>query len=48
MVIRRWWECNPCMGPAHTEQLMREAGFSRFEVIDIKQKGTHLFFSPYA
>ncbi len=33
-----------CMGPARTEQLMREAGFSRFEVLNIKSQ-VNLFYA---
>ena len=33
-----------CMGPARTEALMREAGFSRFEKLDIKSQ-VNLFYS---
>ncbi len=33
-----------CMGAARTEQLMRDAGFSRFEVLDIKSQ-VNLFYA---
>jgi SAM-dependent methyltransferase len=33
-----------CLGPARTEQLMREAGFPRFERLDIKSP-TNLFYA---
>lgn len=33
-----------CMGPARTEALMREAGFGRFEVLDIKSS-VNLFYA---
>jgi 2-polyprenyl-3-methyl-5-hydroxy-6-metoxy-1,4-benzoquinol methylase len=36
-----------CMGPARTEGLFREAGFTRFEQLDIKNT-TNLFFAARA
>jgi 2-polyprenyl-3-methyl-5-hydroxy-6-metoxy-1,4-benzoquinol methylase len=36
-----------CMGPARTEELFREAGFTRFEQLDIKN-ATNLFFAARA
>jgi hypothetical protein len=36
-----------CMGPARTEELFREAGFTRFEQLDIKNT-TNLFFAARA
>jgi hypothetical protein len=33
-----------CMGPERTEQLMRDAGFSRFEVLDINSQ-VNLFYA---
>ncbi|NIR29441.1 MAG: methyltransferase domain-containing protein [Gammaproteobacteria bacterium] len=33
-----------CMGPARTEALMREAGFGRFEILDIKS-AVNLFYA---
>ena len=36
-----------CMGPARTEELFREAGFTRFEQLDIKNT-TSLFFAARA
>jgi hypothetical protein len=36
-----------CMGPVRTEGLFREAGFTRFEQLDIKNT-TNLFFAARA
>jgi len=33
-----------CMGPARTEKLLREAGFTRFQQLDIKNQ-TNVFFA---
>jgi len=33
-----------CLGPARTEKLLREAGFTRFEVLDIKSQ-VNLFYA---
>ncbi|MEE8436693.1 MAG: hypothetical protein V3S64_18040, partial [bacterium] len=33
-----------CMGPSQTEALMKEAGFTRFEVLDIKSP-VNLFYA---
>jgi len=33
-----------CLGPAATEQLVRQAGYSRFQRLDIKSL-TNLFYS---
>ena len=33
-----------CMGPARTEQLVRDAGFTRFERLDIKSQA-FLFYA---
>jgi hypothetical protein len=33
-----------CMGPAATERLLREAGFSRFEVLPVKSQ-VNLFYA---
>ena len=32
-----------CMGPARTEALLREAGFGRFDLLDIKSQ-VNLFY----
>ena len=33
-----------CLGPAGTERLLREAGFSRFRMLDLKSQ-TNLFYA---